>query len=83
MSRVMRTKAALLAAAATISLHQFATAEEAPPVIPAFAEETASSGISSVYKGEWLYMVGGGAAVFDCNGDEYPDALLAGGERPP
>ena len=52
------------------------------PIIPNFVEETASAGIDSVYKGEWEYMVGGGAASFDCNDDGYPDLLLAGGEQP-
>ena len=47
---------------------------------PTFVEETASAGIDSIYTGEWEYMVGGGAATFDCNGDGYPDMLLAGGE---
>ena len=48
--------------------------------IPMFVEETASSGVASVYAGEWQYMVGGGVATFDCNGDGFPDMLLAGGE---
>ncbi|MEW9834384.1 CRTAC1 family protein [Mesorhizobium marinum] len=52
------------------------------PVVPSFVEETASAGIDNVYKGEWEYMVGGGAASFDCNSDGYPDLLLAGGEQP-
>jgi len=63
-----------------------ALAEDAPPAadpaIPSFTEETASAGIDSVYKGEWEYMVGGGAASFDCNADGYPELLLAGGELP-
>ncbi len=49
-------------------------------VIPHFADETESSGLHSVYQGEWQYMVGGGAAVFDCNDDGFPDAFIAGGE---
>ena len=57
-------------------------AEENSPDIPSFVEETASAGIDSVYKGEWEYMVGGGAASFDCNDDGYPELLLAGGEQP-
>ncbi|WP_274627612.1 CRTAC1 family protein [Arvimicrobium flavum] len=59
-----------------------ARAEEAPFVIPTFVEETASAGIDSVYAGDWEYMVGGGAATFDCNDDGYADLLLAGGETP-
>lgn len=51
------------------------------PIVPHFTEETASSGIDTTYSGEWQYMVGGGAAVFDCNDDGFQDALIAGGER--
>lgn len=51
-------------------------------IIPSFAEETRSAGIDSVYAGEWQYMVGGGAASFDCNDDGFSDLLLAGGEKP-
>ena len=50
--------------------------------IPRCVEETAPSGIDSVYAGEWQYMVGGGVAAFDCNGDGFDDMLLAGGEQP-
>ena len=35
----------------------------------------------SVYKGDWQYMVGGGVAAFDCNGDGFPDLFIAGGEN--
>jgi hypothetical protein len=59
-----------------------ALADDATPAIPTFVEETASAGIESVYAGDWEYMVGGGAAAFDCNGDAYPDLLLAGGAEP-
>jgi enediyne biosynthesis protein E4 len=51
-------------------------------VVPSFVEETASAGIDSVYAGEWEYMVGGGVATFDCNGDDFDDMLLAGGTSP-
>jgi enediyne biosynthesis protein E4 len=47
--------------------------------LPHFVEETKSAGIDSVYAGEWEYMAGGGVAVFDCNGDGFPDMLLSGG----
>ena len=50
--------------------------------IPTFVEETASAGVTSVYSGEWEYMAGGGVATFDCNGDGFPDMLLAGGSSP-
>lgn len=50
------------------------------PLVPHFTDETASSGIASTYRGEWEYMVGGGAGSFDCNADGFPDLVLAGGE---
>jgi hypothetical protein len=53
-----------------------------PPLVPSFIDETATAGIDSIYAGDWQYMVGGGAAVFDCNDDGFPDMLLAGGEKP-
>ncbi|MFN3607375.1 MAG: FG-GAP repeat domain-containing protein, partial [Cypionkella sp.] len=47
--------------------------------IPRFADETASAGIAHSFAGEWEFMVGGGAAIFDCNADGLPDVYLAGG----
>lgn len=49
------------------------------PVIPIFAEETATAGITHEFTGEWQYMVGGGVAAFDCNDDGRQDLALAGG----
>jgi hypothetical protein len=37
-------------------------------MLPTFVEETATSGITTAYTGDWQYMVGGGAAVFDRSG---------------
>lgn len=56
-------------------------AETTVPV-PKFVDETASAGILSTYTGEWEYMVGGGVATFDCNGDGRSEILLAGGSSP-
>jgi enediyne biosynthesis protein E4 len=47
--------------------------------MPTFIDETATAGIDSTYAGEWEYMVGGGVATFDCNGDGFADMLLSGG----
>jgi len=49
--------------------------------IPKFTDETKSSGLNSVYAGEWRHMVGGGVATFDCNGDGFPDLYIAGGDN--
>ena len=65
--------------AAVIAAH---ASEVAAPISPRFSEETASSGINHSFVGEWEYMVGGGAASFDCNDDGFPDLLLSGGQEP-
>jgi hypothetical protein len=49
---------------------------------PAFIDETASSGLSFTYGGPFDNAVGGGVAVFDCDGDGRPDLYLAGGAGP-
>ena len=46
---------------------------------PRFVDETASAGVDQVYAGGFEYAVGGGVAVFDCNGDGKPDFYLSGG----
>jgi hypothetical protein len=35
-----------------------------------------------VYSGGWEHFVGGGAAVFDCDGDALPEIVAAGGANP-
>lgn len=35
-----------------------------------------------IYAGGWEHFVGGGVAVFDCNGDALPEVLAAGGTNP-
>ena len=67
----------LVSGVATASVAGDAVTE---PLVPSFAEETASAGIDSTYAGDWDYIVGGGAASFDCNADGFPDLLLSGGE---
>ncbi|MEP5729411.1 MAG: CRTAC1 family protein [Sulfitobacter sp.] len=37
---------------------------------------------SHIYDGGWEHFVGGGVAIFDCNGDGLPDLFAAGGENP-
>ena len=54
----------------------------AEPVVPSFTDETARAGIDTIYTGDWEYMVGGGAATFDCSGDGFPELFLSGGAGP-
>ena len=49
---------------------------------PRFVDETATAGIAQTYDGPLPFFVGGGIAVFDCNGDGKPDIYVAGGTNP-
>jgi len=49
---------------------------------PHFVEEATAAGIDLVYDGGSTFAVGGGVAVFDCNGDAKPDLYVAGGSGP-
>ncbi|QFT28952.1 ASPIC and UnbV [Labrenzia sp. THAF82] len=62
-----------------------AGAEERPSSlapVPVFSEEAQSAGIDHTYDGAWEFFVGGGTAIFDCNGDRSPDLFIAGGKNP-
>ena len=72
-------KNSLLCAALFALCPAAATAAEPAMDIPILAEQAREAGIEHVYGGPWEYFVGGGAASFDCNGDRYPDLMLAGG----
>ena len=49
---------------------------------PSFVEQAAAAGIVHVYDGEYPYVVGGGVAAFDCDGDGLADLHIAGGANP-
>ncbi len=49
---------------------------------PLFEDSSAGLPVEHVYSGGWEHFVGGGVAVFDCNGDRRLDILAAGGEEP-
>lgn len=80
--RSIQTGLAALAFCLAVATATVAATPVKMGVVPSFAEETASAGIDSTFKGDWKYIVGGGVATFDCNGDGFPDMFLAGGENP-
>ena len=49
---------------------------------PIFTEHASSLGIDHRYTGGWEHFVGGGVAVFDCDGDLLPEIYAAGGASP-
>lgn len=51
----------------------------AEPLVPQFAPVPLAE---HIYSGGWEHYVGGGLAVFDCNGDALPELYAAGGENP-
>ena len=75
--------ATLLAAVMIAILAARATdAPDAALPAPRFVDEAAVAGIEHRYEGESDFFVGGGVAVFDCNGDGRDELFFAGGERP-
>jgi len=50
--------------------------------VPNYADETSSSDLTATFAGEWEFIVGGGVASFDCNGDALPEIVIAGGTNP-
>ena len=49
------------------------------PPVPRFVEETESAGFQSRFEGEGEFLVGGGVATFDCDGDGLPDVYVTAG----
>ncbi len=49
---------------------------------PLFIDHSDALPAPHVYDGGWEHYVGGGVAVFDCNGDAFPDIFAAGGANP-
>ena len=71
----------LTAAAATPAFADESRQQSVAPV-PRFVEEAEAAGIAHSYDGAWEFFVGGGTAIFDCDGDRKPDLFLAGGRNP-
>ena len=49
------------------------------PAVPRFVEETDAAGLQSRFDGESEYIVGGGVATFDCDGDGLPEIYVTAG----
>ena len=49
------------------------------PAIPRFVEETDTAGLQSRFEGEDEFLVGGGVATFDCDGDGLPEVYVTAG----
>ncbi len=49
---------------------------------PRFEDRAHALPVEHIYAGGWEHFVGGGVAVFDCNGDGLPELFAAGGEKP-
>ena len=56
-----------------------AAADAPVPATPHFIEETDAAGLQSRFEGQDEFMVGGGVAVFDCDGDGLPEVYVTGG----
>ncbi|MFZ1680675.1 MAG: CRTAC1 family protein [Rhizobiaceae bacterium] len=73
---------AILSALAAVGAQ---AADEAPlPTtgdVPVFVEEARAAGVDHVYGGPFEFFVGGGVAVFDCDGDRREDMVVAGGKN--
>jgi enediyne biosynthesis protein E4 len=55
------------------------TADHRAPATPRFVEETEIAGLRSRFEGQGEYMVGGGVATFDCDGDGLPEVYVTAG----
>jgi enediyne biosynthesis protein E4 len=73
---------ALVALGVTVVPGFLSAGQADSPPAPRFVEEAAEAGLDHAYDGEFLNFVGGGVAVFDCDGDGLQDLYLAGGTNP-
>ncbi len=83
MSNLLKTilisSIALQTAMVPVSAQVAAVVSVPVPAVPKFVEETDSAGLQSRFEGEDEFMVGGGVATFDCDGDGLPEIYVTAG----
>jgi enediyne biosynthesis protein E4 len=68
-----------LALAAALASVPSGAADAPIPSVPRFVEETDAAGFQSRFEGEGEFLVGGGVATFDCDGDGLPEVYVTAG----
>ncbi len=79
------TVVGLLVAMIVVGLFVAGSSSDTPATAlgpPRFVDIRVASGVDQRYEGDFLHVVGGGVAAFDCDGDHRPELFLAGGEAP-
>jgi len=79
---VLTVSGLMLSAAAAMPALADESSQQSVAPVPRFVEEAEAAGIAHSYDGAWEFFVGGGTAIFDCDGDRKPDLFLAGGKNP-
>ncbi len=69
----------LLGLSLSLALWPIASGAQGVPPIPRFIEETDLAGLQSRFEGEGEFVVGGGVATFDCDGDGLAEVYVTAG----